>query len=236
MAGSNASLMGPSNCGIKHDDQTYGVDYGPNVPSTCYFTVMADASHFNYVTVDGTPAANNVMMQQHQLAVTGFKEVSPFPGVTAFGGAVTRASGALGMWNGNHLVWSRTGMCGTDICARVFDVDTQAGSLKNYDFTVAGSSMWSATVGLDSSNNIFTLIAQTSSTIPISLAVGGVSASGAVIKPQIVQQGNGAFPADQFGDFFASSQDPVDGSVWAVGNYASGSNKCGARVVHIVAK
>ena len=47
---------------------------------------------------------------------------------------------------------------------------------------------------------------------------------------------NGPFPADEFGDFFDAAQDPADGSVWAVGNYASGGNQCGARVVHIVTK
>jgi hypothetical protein len=50
-----------------------------------------------------------------------------------------------------------------------------------------------------------------------------------------VVKGTGLFPADEFGDFFAASQDPTDGSVWAIGNYAK-NGTCGAQVVHIVAQ
>jgi hypothetical protein len=79
---------------------------------------------------------------------------------------------------------------------------------------------------------MFALMAQTSASTPLSLAVAGMTRAGAMIPPQTVWKGNGTFPAPQFGDFFDAAQDPVDGTVWAVGNYAA-AGKCGARVVHI---
>jgi hypothetical protein len=82
---------------------------------------------------------------------------------------------------------------------------------------------------------MYALMAQTNSSTPLSLAVGGITAAGTMIAPHTVWKGTGTFPADEFGDFFDAAQDPEDGTVWAVGNYAA-SGKCGARVVHISAQ
>ena len=198
---------------------------------------MNDTNRLNWISIEGTPKAGNVKMTQHPTALSpGFKFLGPFPGVTAFGGAATRNSGQVGEWFADHLWWSRTGTCGTVTCPRMFDVNTQTGQLHDFDFPMAGSMVWSTAPGVDKGGNMWALAAQTSSTVPISLAVGGMTAAGALVPAQTVVKGNGTFPADEFGDFFDMAQDPADGSVWGVGNYAIGGNKCGARVVHVVTK
>jgi len=224
------------NCGIKHTDQTYAVDYGPTVPATAYFAVMSDDAHFNWISVEGTPKAGNVKLTQHMVALSKpFTRIPAFPGVTAFGGMVTRNSGNMAEWNAGHLWWSQSGKCGADVCPRMFEVNTETGVARDFDFALPGFTLWSCAPGLDKDGNMFALMAQTNSTTPVSLAVGGMTAAGGMIKPQTVWKGTGDFPAPQFGDFFDAAQDPVDGTVWAVGNYAA-NGKCGARVVHVAAQ
>jgi hypothetical protein len=230
-----ASIPSVSSCGIRHTDQTYGVDYGPQVPSTCYFAVMSDDQHFNWISVDGTPAGGDVKLVQHPTALaTRFTRVPAFPGVTAFGGLVTRNSGNLAEWFGGHLWWSQSGRCGADVCPRMFEVDTATGTLTDFDVGLPGFTLWSAAPGIDKDGNMYALMAQSNATTPLSLAVAGVTAGGAKIPPQTVFKGTGTFPAEQFGDFFDAAQDPVDGTVWGVGNYAK-NGACGARVVHVTA-
>jgi hypothetical protein len=240
MAGATPNLMPVTNCGITHNDQVYGVDYGGfggQIPSTAYFIGMNDTNRLNWISIEGTPKAGNVKMTQHPTALSpGFKFLGPFPGVTAYGGAATRNSGQIGEWFADHLWWSRTGTCGTVTCPRMFDVNTQTGQLHDFDLTLDGNILWSTAPGIDKGGNMWALAAQTSATVPISLAVGGMSAAGMLVPPQTVVKGTGPFPADEFGDFFDMAQDPADGTVWGVGNYASGGNKCGARVVHVVTK
>jgi hypothetical protein len=240
MAGTTPSIPSVRSGPIRHTDQTYGVDYGVDVPSTAHFTVMSDDSHFNWITVDGTVKGNNVTFQQHMVAVsTPFRSIPPFPGVTAFGNQVTRNSGNLGMWDRGRIVWSQSGRCGAgnmDVCPRIFHVNTETGVMRDFDMAMPGNTLWSAATGLDKDGNVWALMAQTNATTPLGLAVGGFTNTGAIIPPQNVVKGTGVFPQEQFGDFFAASQDPVDGSVWAVGNYAPAPNKCGARVVHITAQ
>jgi hypothetical protein len=240
MAGSTTSIPSIRSGPVQHTDQTYGVDYGVNVPSTAHFTVMSDDQHFNWITVDGTVKGNNVVLQQHKVAVsTPFTRIPAFPGVTAFGSQVTRNSGNLGMWDNGKIVWSQSGKCGAggaDVCPRVFYVDTATQVMRDFDLAMPGNVLWSAATGIDKDGNVWALMAQTNATTPLGLAVGGLTNTGAIIPPQQVVKGTGIFPKEQFGDFFAASQDPVDGSVWAVGNYAPTPNECGARVVHITAQ
>jgi hypothetical protein len=236
MTANGQPIPSTSSCGIKHTDQTYAVDYGPDVPATAYFAVMSDDAHFNWITVEGTPKAGNVKMTQHMVAVsTPFKRIPAFPGVTAYGGLVTRNSGNMAEWHAGHLWWSQSGKCGAgglDVCPRLFDVDTATGVLRDFDFALPGAALWSCAPGLDKDGNMYALMAHSNAATPLGLAVGGMTNTGAMIPPQPVMKGVGTFPAEQFGDFFDAAQDPVDGTVWAVGNYAA-SGKCGARVVHI---
>jgi hypothetical protein len=236
MSANGQPIPSVKSCGIKHTDQTYGVDYGPTVPATAYFAVMSDDAHFNWITVEGTPKANDVKLTQHMVALSKpFTRVPAFPGVTAFGGMVTRNSGNLAEWHAGHLWWSQSGKCGADVCPRLFDVNTETGVARDFDLALPGAILWSCAPGLDKDGNMFALMAQTNGTTPLSLAVGGMTAAGRMIAPQTVWKGNGTFPAPEFGDFFDAAQDPTDGTVWAVGNYAAGG-KCGARVVHITAQ
>jgi hypothetical protein len=209
MAGQTPELPSIKSGPIQHTDQTYGVDYGAEVPSTAYFTVMSDNSHFNWISVDGTFKGGNVVLTQHKLAVSRpFTAIPPFPGVTAFGNRVTRNSGNLGMWDRGRIVWSQSGRCGADVCPRVFLVDTTANTMVDFDLALPGNVLWSAATGFDRDGNLFALMAQSSGTTPLGLAVGGYSNGGALIPPQPVVKGTGLFPAEEFGDFFAASQDP----------------------------
>jgi hypothetical protein len=148
---------------------------------------------------------------------------------------VTRNSGNMAEWHAGHLWWSQSGKCGADVCPRMFEVNTDTGVARDFDFALPGAILWSCAPGLDRNGNMFALMAQTSGATPVSLAVGGMTAAGQMIKPQTVWKGTGTFPAPEFGDFFDAAQDPADGTVWAVGNYAA-SGECGARVVHITAQ
>jgi hypothetical protein len=236
IAANGKPIASTSSCGIKHTDQTYAVDYGPDVPATAYFAVMSDDAHFNWITVEGTPKAGNVKLTQHMVALSRpFTRIPAFPGVTAYGGMVTRNSGNMAEWHAGHLWWSQSGKCGADVCPRLFDVNTETGVLRDFDLALPGNVLWSCAPGIDKDGNMFALMAQTSASTPLSLAVGGMTTGGKLIAPQTVWKGTATFPAAEFGDFFDAAQDPVDGTVWALGNYAA-NGKCGARVVHITAQ
>jgi hypothetical protein len=239
LAGTSATVTPMPQCGLDRDDQIYGVDYGDTVPSTAYFVTMSDDQHVNWISVDGTPAAGNLVVQQHRLSVSGFVEFPPFPGVVQKGGTHLRNSGVVAMWHRNHLWWSKAGKCGGVTCSRMFDIRTDANVVDDFDFAVPGTYVWSAAPGIDRDGNMWALMSETSPTLAPSLAVGGRSASGVVTAPQIVVQGSAPDVTENgdWGDFFDCAQDVSDGSVWCLGNYggAGPDSSCPtpAKLVHI---
>jgi len=106
-------------------------------------------------------------------------------------------------------------------------------ALTDFDFSLPGSTLWSCATGFDKDGNVFGIMAQANATTPLGIAVGGMTNTGALIPPQNVVMGTGVFPPSDFGDFWAASQDPADGTVWGVGHFAK-NGACGARVVHII--
>jgi hypothetical protein len=125
----------------------------------------------------------------------------------------------------------------------MFDVDTTSEAVKDFEFTVAGASLWSAAPTADFAGNMWTLLAQVSPTTAPSLAVAGMSAAGVRTEPKIVFQGTApdvtAQQGGDWGDFFDCAQDPLDGSAWCIGNYGgpkTASCPTPAKVAHIVTK
>jgi len=243
MAGKTTTITPTPNCGLKRNDQIYGVDYGIPVPSTAYFVTMSDDAHVNWISVEGTPQAGNLVVKQNQLSVAGFKEMPPFPGVQEQGGTYLRNSGQVADWHAGHLWWSKAGKCQgaeTLTCVRMFDIDTQSNTLHDFEYAVPGVSLWSAAPGIDRGGNMWTLMSQVSPTTPPSLLVAGMSATGVLTAPKIVFQGTqpdvtGSMGGD-WGDFFDCAPDPIDDSVWCIGNYGGApvdGCRTPAKVVHI---
>jgi hypothetical protein len=246
MSGTTTSITPAPNCGLGRNDQIYGVDNGLPTPSTAYFVTMSDDQHLNWITVDGTPKDMNLVVKQHPTAVTGFKEMPPFPGIQQQGGTYLRNSGQVAEWHADHLWWSKAGKCAnaaTLTCVRMFDVNTATGAMHDFEYAIAGASLWSAAPGIDFAGNMWTLMAQVSPTTPPSLVVAGLSAAGVRTEPKIVFQGTQpdvtASMGGDWGDFFDCAQDPLDGSSWCLGNYggpARGGCPTPAKVVHITTK
>jgi hypothetical protein len=239
LAGTSATVTPAPKCGLAHNDQIYGVDYGDSVPSTAYFVTMSDDQHINWISVEGTPAAGNLTVKQHRLSVSGFVAFPPFPGVVQQGGTHLRNSGVVAMWHRHHLWWSKAGKCGGVTCARMFDIDTDANVVDDFEFAVPNTYVWSAAPGIDRDGNLWALMSETSPSKAPSLAVGGRSVSGVVTAPRIVVQGSAPDVTDNgdWGDFFNCAQDVDDGSVWCLGNYGGvgpdRSCPTPAKVVHI---
>jgi len=246
MAGGMTTITPPPNCGLKRNDQIYGVDYGIPVPSTAYFATMSDDTPVNWISVDGTPKAGHVVVKQNPMAITGFKTMPPFPGIQQQGGTFLRNSGQVANWHAGHLWWSKAGKCAgaeTLTCVRMFDIDTTANKLHDFEYAVPGASLWSAAPGIDRNGNMWTLMAQVSPTTPPSLVVAGMSAAGELTAPKIVVQGTvpdvTAASGGDWGDFFNCAPDPTDASVWCIGNYGGpkrGSCPTPAKVVHVATR
>jgi hypothetical protein len=234
-------------CGLGRNDQIYGVDYGLPVPSTAYFVTMSDDQHLNWISVDGTPAEDNVLVEQHMLAVEGFREMPPFPGVEQQGGTFLRNSGQVADWHADHLWWSKAGRCPEAdelTCVRLFDIDTSANTLRDYELEEEGTSLWSAAPGIERNGNMWALMSQVSPSTPPSLVVAGVSANGMVTPPKVVFEGTEpdvtADMGGDWGDFFDCAPDLTDDSVWCLGNYGGPPRSDGcptpAKLVHITTK
>jgi hypothetical protein len=112
-----------------------------------------------------------------------------------------------------------------------------SGSVREFDFSVPDINLWSAAPGIDRSGNVWFLMAWSSASVPLSLALAGVTRAGIVIPPKVVVPGTVPMDAGSFGDFFDGVQDPVDGTVWFVGHYGAPKPRdsfCASRVVHVL--
>lgn len=225
----NAPRVDATTCGIQNGDQIYGVQYGTSVTSTAYLVAFVDDTHVNWISVTGTPAQNNVVVSQHVLAVPA---LAPQNTVIQQGGTSLESGGVLGMWQNNHLWWSRTEGCGSVDCPRMFDIDTSANSVSSFDFSLSNTYLWSAVPGIDSSGNMWALMSEVSTSTAPGLALGGKTVNGQIFQASIITTGVAPFGGDRWGDYFGSAQDPTDGSVWLIGEYA-GSDNYRNRVVHV---
>jgi len=228
----NAPTVDAATCSLQQNNQVAAVKYGTPAEATAYAITMSDSTHLNWISVDGT------QVTEHELAVAEVDEVPTFGGITQYGQNLESGQ-VKAMWQRDHLVWSKTVVCPTGTCVRLFDVDTAANTVATHDFAMDGTQLFYGGPGLDQYGNIWVLMAAAAPDGPVGLALAGVRASGTVEEPMLIVTGQSQLSSDRFGDFFSAAQDPVDGSLWLIGQYASTANPelnpentAGCKVVH----
>jgi hypothetical protein len=235
----NAPEVSASSCSLAQDNQVAGVKAGAPAPMTAYAITMADASHLNWISVDGTQGAGNVTVVQHQIAVPIVNEVPTFGGITQYGQGLESGQ-VKAMWQNGKLVWAKTVNCATGTCTRLFTVDTGANTATSHDFGLASTQLFFGVPGLDSVGDTWLLAAAAPPAGAVGLALAGIRASGAIVDAAMIVSGQSQLSGNRFGDFFSAAQDPSDGSTWLIGQYASTSNPtlnpentAGCKVVHV---
>jgi hypothetical protein len=217
----NAAVVQPAKCGLSNVEKV-AVKYGGTPPSTAYsITTGPDSMHVIVYTVDGTPAMNNVKVQEHLVMVDTGDDPG---GITTSGGEATDGW-VKAMWHNNHLVWglpNKNSACATPYCVRILDVDTSNYTATYHDMSLAGAQLWYGEPGLDSKGNTWVLMAEAPAGGNNGLALGGILASGQLVNPYVIKQGQSGLGS--FGDYFSSAQDPVDGSSWLIGQWGGVAN------------
>jgi hypothetical protein len=225
-------------CDLAQNNQIAATKLGTPQPSTAYAITMADETHLNWVSVEGTPGESNLVATEHKIAVDRVDEVPTFGGIKQFG-TFTESGQVKAMWQKDHLAWTKTVWCGQLSCVRLFDVDTATNTATSTDLSLDGTQLFYGGAGIDKYGNTWVLMAAAKPDGAVGLALAGVRASGQVEPAQIVVEGKSKLSGDRFGDYFAATQDPADGSVWLIGQYASTDsdlnpeNSAGCRVVHV---
>jgi hypothetical protein len=238
----NAAIVQPSTCALMPSDNVVAVKYGGTPPSTAYAVTQNDATTLNWISVDGTQAANNIQVQQHPITVPIINATAVF-GAVKQNGMDIESGEVKAMWQSGHLVWARSVTCASGTCDRVFDINTTANTVTSHDFSLAGTQLWFGVPGLDRAGNTWVLMAEAAPAGNVGLALAGVFASGRTYAPNIIVTGQSVITGgNRFGDYFSAAQDPVDGSSWLIGQYAGkvGSslnpeNSTGCKVVHVTA-
>jgi hypothetical protein len=223
----------PSASDIASNDQVYGVKHGPEIPATAYLVTMATNTRLNWISVEGTPAASNVKVTQHQITVPNVDALPVFGYVTQQGGQMLESGGVEAMWQADHLFWSKSVKCQGVSCIRVFDINTAANTATSFDLSMPGNYLFWGVPGIDRAGNVFVLMSQVSTTSFPGLAIGARLASGTVMQPKMAVAGVAAYPGSRFGDYYGMSQDPVDGTLWGIGEYATTGGRAACRIVHI---
>jgi hypothetical protein len=76
----------------------------------------------------------------------------------------------------------------------------------------------------------------------VGLALMGHTAAGMNFEPSIIVPGGAPLTGNRYGDYAAAAQDPVDGSLWMINEYAAPSraagmnsenSPAGCKVVHL---
>ena len=240
----NAAVVPPTTCTLKSADNWVAVKYGGMPPSTAYAVTLLDDTHLSWMSVDGTQAAHNVDLQVHDITVPNvdYPPVWGSDGVIV-NGAQIEAGEVKAMWQNDHLYWAKSVHCGTDICERLFDINTKDNTAKTTDFALKGEQMWFGAPGVDAHQNVWMLASTASKQGPVGLALMGLYKSGKLYDAHHILEGQSQFDNSgqlRLGDYTAAAQDP-DGSLWLIGMYAAkdpnpmnteGSN-AGCRAVHV---
>jgi hypothetical protein len=240
----NAAVVPPSTCALTPSDNVVAVKYGGAPPTTAYAVTLNDDTTLNWLSVEGTQAANNIQVKQHPIKVPKIDEVPVFGGVTQNGMDIESGE-VKAMWQNNHLVWAKAVKCATGSCERVFDIDTAANKATSHDFSLAGTQLFFGVPGLDKVGNTWVLMAEAKPQGNVGLALAGVYATGKTYDPNIIVNGQSPIKGgNRFGDYFSAAQDPVDGSSWLIGQYAAAAGNplnteggsTGCKVVHVTPK
>jgi hypothetical protein len=240
----NAPTVQSITCNLGQNNQVAAVKYGGEPPSTGYAIVMSDSTHVNWISTEGTPTANNLKVTEHKLTVPQINEV-PLSGITQASKPGLESGQVKAMWQNNHIVWSKTFRCPAGSCIRNYDVDTAANTISATDFTLEGTQLFYGVPGLDKAGNTWVLAAATKTDGFVGLALAGRSPTGQLYQPKQIVMGLSAIAGSgfvRFGDYFSAAQDPVDGSLWLIGQYAgmrgvsNPENNSGCKVVKVTAR
>jgi hypothetical protein len=238
----NAPTVKEIRCDLGQNNQVAAVKFGGEPPATAYAIVMSDSTHVNWISTEGAPGSATTT--EHKLQVPMVNEV-PLSGITQAGKAGLESGQVKAMWNNNHIVWSKTVRCPTSTCIRTFDVDTAANTITSTDFSMEGTQLFYGAPGLDRAGNTWVLAAATKPDGFVGLALAGRSPTGQVYAPKQIVMGGAAIGGSgfvRFGDYASASQDPTDGSLWLIGQYAGAprgmnpENSSGCKVVHVTAR
>ncbi len=243
----NAAVVQPTTCSLKSADNWVAVKYGGTPPSTAYAVTLLDDTHLSWMSVEGTQAAKNVNLQVHNITVPNvdYPPVWGSDGVIV-NGAQIEAGEVKAMWQNDHLYWAKSVHCGSDMCERLFDINTKDNTAKTTDFPLKGEQMWFGVPGVDAHQNVWMLASAATKQGPVGLALMGVYKSGKIYDAHHILDGQSQFANSgqlRLGDYTSAAQDP-DGSLWLIGMYAAknpnpmnteGSNS-GCRAVHITPK
>jgi hypothetical protein len=242
LSSGNAPLVQPTSCSLQSADNWVAVKYGKTAPSTAYAVTLADPSTLSWISVDGTPSANNVNLQVHNITIPTVPETSDLFSISVNGAGI-EAGEVKAMFQDGHIYWAKTITCGSSICERMFDIDTASNTAKTQDFSLDNNQLWFGVPGVDSAGNVWMLASASTTQGPIGLALMGVYASGNVANPSVIVTGpaqlNNATANTRFGDYYSAAQDPSDGSTWLVGMYGGGpagmnsDGNAGCKIVHV---
>jgi hypothetical protein len=235
----DAPLVKEITCAVAQNNQVVAVKYGATVPATGYAVVMSDSTHINWLSVQGTPAAGDLTVTEHQVEVP-LVDLVPLAGITQNNVPGLQSGQVKAMWQNNHIVWSKVVRCASGACVRAFDVDTAANTVKSDDFAMDGTQLFHGASALDKWGNMWLLMSATKPDGFVGLAIAGRQASGQLVAPTMIAPGLSGFPGNggalvRFGDYAGSAQDPVDGSSWLINVYAAASGM-GCKVVQVTAR
>jgi hypothetical protein len=241
----NADVVAPTTCELQSADNWVAVKYGGTPPATAYAVTLLDDTHLSWLSVEGTQAAGNVDLQVHDITVPNvdYPPVWGEDGVIV-NGAQIEAGEVKAMWQNDHLYWAKSVHCGSDMCERLFDIDTKTNTAKTTDFALNGEQLWFGVPGVDKYQNVWMLSSTASKQGPIGLALMGLYPSGQTLAAHRILDGKSQFDDSgqlRLGDYTSAAQDP-DGSLWLIGMYAAqkpnplnteGGN-AGCRAVHVI--
>jgi hypothetical protein len=212
----------------------WGVKYGTTVPSQGHMVVFENSNYVDWFEVTGTNAQGNVQFKQH--SVTFQTPLATPPGDFPEPGGVTIQNhgnvGSPAMWQGDQLWWSSTETCGSVSCVRMFDISTNSAAESEFEFSMPNTFLWGAAPGIDSKGDMFALMSAMPAGGFPGLAVAGQLAGGSSRAPVTLVDGLSVH-GGRWGDYFGAVQDPGNGTVWTIGEYAAQNGNFGLKVINV---
>jgi hypothetical protein len=109
-------------------------------------------------------------------------------------------------------------------CIRFIQLDTRTGNIRqDFDVVALGSSLYYPALSVDKSGNLGIIFGYSSYSRNPSLLISKVLSTDSpdsIEQPHILKLGTAKELSDRYGDYFAASPDPADGSsIWIAGEY-----------------
>ena len=109
-------------------------------------------------------------------------------------------------------------------CIRLIQLDTSTSNIRqDFDVVALGSSLYYPALSVDKSGNLGIIFGYSSYSRNPSLLISkhlSTDAPDSIEQPHILKLGTAKELSDRYGDYFAASPDPADGSsIWIAGEY-----------------